>query len=120
MATSKRKVKINRIPAVEKPTLREKKVEERICKRAKEHKGTAYKFTSPGRRSVPDRLLVCPCIDSEYAPVFVEAKRPGEAPTDPQAREHKKLRDRGATVFVADTYESVDFVFDTICDGTCK
>ncbi len=100
--------------------LREKQVEERIVKLAKQHKGTAYKFTSPGRRSVPDRLIVCPCIEPELRPVFVEAKRPGETATDSQLREHKKLIKAGATVFVADTYDEVEFVFATICDGSCK
>lgn len=100
--------------------LREKQVEERICKIAKLHKGTAYKFTSPGRRSVPDRIVVIPCSDPEFRSIFIEAKRPGQKATDAQLREHKKLRARGATVFVVDDYKSVQFAFDTICDGSCK
>ncbi|KKL87803.1 hypothetical protein LCGC14_1931130, partial [marine sediment metagenome] len=80
---------------------REAQVEQRIIDRAKEHKGTAYKFTSPGRRSVPDRLIVCDCTPHELRPLFIEAKRPGQVATKSQEREHKKLRDRGATVFVA-------------------
>ena len=99
---------------------REAQVEARINDRAKEHKGTAYKFTSPGRRSVPDRLIVCPCIPYELRPLFIEAKRPGEDATPSQAREHKKLRDRDATVFVADDYDVVDSIFESICDGSCK
>ena len=97
--------------------LREKQIEARIVKRAREHNGTAYKFTSPGRRAVPDRILVVPCF--EIIP-FVEAKRPGEVPTPSQEREHKKLRAAGAIVFVADTYEKVDFIFDTLCTGHPK
>lgn len=99
---------------------REKQVEARIVQRAKEHKGTAYKFTSPGRRSVPDRLIVCPCIPPDMRPLFIEAKRPGEDATGPQEREHKKLRRIGATVFVADDYDVVDTLFESICDGSCK
>ena len=99
---------------------RESQVEQRIIDRAKEHKGTAYKFTSPGRRSVPDRLVVCACIPLELRPLFIEAKRPGKDATDPQKREHRKLRDRGATVFVADDYNIVDAIFESICDGSCK
>lgn len=98
---------------------RESQVEERITSRAKEHKGTAYKFTSPGRRSVPDRLIVCACIPPELRPLFIEAKRPGAKATPQQEREHKKLRDRGATVFVADDYDIVDAIFESICDGSC-
>lgn len=99
---------------------RESQVEERITDRAKEHKGTAYKFTSPGRRSVPDRLIVCPCISHELRPLYIEAKRPGATATKAQLREHKKLRDRDATVFVADDYWIVDLIFESICDGSCK
>lgn len=36
----------------------EKKVEEHLCKKVKEFGGIAYKFTSPQRRSVPDRLVL--------------------------------------------------------------
>jgi hypothetical protein len=99
---------------------REKQVEQRIVDRAREHSGTAYKFTSPGRRAVPDRLIVCPCTPLELRPLFIEAKRPGEVATKPQEREHKKLRARGATVFVADDYDIVDSIFESICDGSCK
>ena len=98
--------------------LREKQIEARIVKRAREHGGTAYKFTSPGRRAVPDRLLVVPCFDGIQP--FVEAKRPGEVPTPSQEREHKKIRKAGGTVFVVDTYEKIDMLFETLCDGSCK
>ena len=99
---------------------RESQVEERITDRAKEHKGTAYKFTSPGRRSVPDRLIVCACIPPELRPLFIEAKRPGQKATKSQEREHSKLRERDATVFVADDYWIVDAIFETVCDGSCR
>lgn len=96
--------------------LREKQIEARIVKRAREHGGTAYKFTSPGRRAVPDRLLVVPCFMFGMQP-FVEAKRPGEKPTPSQEREHKKIRAAGGTVFVVDTYEKIDTLFETLCGG---
>lgn len=99
---------------------REKQVEQRIKERAREHAGTAYKFTSPGRRSVPDDLIVCPCIDPELRPLFIEAKRPGQDATNSQKREHIRLRQRDATVFVADDYWLVDLIFETVCDGSCK
>lgn len=99
---------------------RESQVEQRIIDRAKEHKGTAYKFVSVGRRSVPDRLVVCACIPPEMRPLFIEAKRPGAKATKAQEREHKKLRERGAFVFVADDYWIVDLIFESTCDGSCK
>lgn len=36
----------------------EKHIEAHLVKRVKEHGGIAYKFTSPQRRSVPDRLVL--------------------------------------------------------------
>lgn len=99
---------------------RESQVEQRIKQRAREHGGTAYKFTSPGRRSVPDDLIMCPCVPASMRPVFIEAKRPGEKPTAAQLREHEKLRQLGATVFVADDYDVVDTIFESICDGSCN
>ena len=99
---------------------REAQVEQRIIDKAKEHRGTAYKFVSVGRRSVPDRLIVCPCIPGEMRPLFIEAKRPGAKATPQQEREHRKLRERGAFVFVADDYGIVDEIFESICDGSCK
>lgn len=89
-------------------------------RRAREHGGVAYKFTSPGRRSVPDRLMVVPCWNWLGATCFVEAKAPGGKPTKSQAREHKKLREMGCNVDVVDTYETVDALFDAYCDGSCK
>ena len=95
---------------------REKQIEARIIKRAREHGGIAFKFTSPGRRAVPDRLLVVPCFAFGLQP-FVEAKRPGQVPTSSQEREHKRIRKAGGTVFVVDTYEKVDTLFETLCSG---
>lgn len=42
----------------------EKKIEEHLCKRVKEAGGVAFKFTSPQRRSVPDRLVL---LDAKHA-----------------------------------------------------
>lgn len=96
---------------------REKQVEARIVKRAREHGGVAYKFTSPGRRSVPDRFMLMPCWDGgDY---FIEAKAPGQKPTPSQTREHEKIRARGGTVYVIDDYEPCDKLFDENCNGSC-
>ena len=103
--------------ATKKAKHRESQIEGRIIKRAREHGGIAFKFTSTGRRSVPDRLLLCPCFMFGLQP-FVEAKRPGEKATSSQLREHIRIRKAGGTVFVVDTYEKVDKLFETLCDGS--
>ena len=87
--------------------------------------GESYKFTSPSRRAVPDRLDLYGAVPMaeiiaarfgvspenayqearillEAAIRFSEAKRPGEKPTPAQEREHSRLRALGFTVNVVD------------------
>lgn len=60
------------------------------------------KFTSPGRRSVPDRMLTF-----TYGLIaFIEYKAPGNYPTDKQWADHQKRRVRGVLVYVIDDIES--------------
>ena len=87
----------------------EKPIEAHLVKRVKERGGIAFKFVSPQRRSVPDRLCLMPLGRT----VFVELKAPDKEPTEAQAREHQRLRDLGHTVLVLDTKERVDFYFDS-------
>lgn len=96
---------------------REKQVEARICQRAREHGGRAYKFTSPGRRAVPDRYMLMPCWSTHDN--FIEAKAPGKKPTASQLREHEAIRARGGNVFVVDSYEACDRLFAQKCNGSC-
>jgi hypothetical protein len=94
--------------------LREKQIEAYLRKKAIEHGGTAYKFTSPGRNGVPDRILVVPC----FAPScthFVEVKAEGKKPTDAQFREHDRIRKAGGDVSVVDSYDEVDALFNVFC-----
>lgn len=75
----------------------EKSVENRLRKACRRRGAMAYKFVSPGRRGVPDRLIVMPggrCV-------FVELKQAGETPDPLQREEIKKLRKLGAEVYVA-------------------
>ena len=62
------------------------------------------KFTSPQRRSVPDRIVSLPNGEA----LFVELKAPGKKPTDLQALDHKRRRKLGFSVEVIDTKEGVD------------
>ena len=96
---------------------REKQVEARIVKRAREHGGIAFKFTSPGRRSVPDRFMLMPCWDG--GDHFIEAKAPGAKPTSSQLREHARIEQRGGKVYVLDDYGPVDELFERKCNGSC-
>lgn len=85
----------------------ERDVEQYLVRRIKRLGGTAEKFTSPGRRSVPDRLVTLP----GGRIVFVELKRPGAKPTTNQAKDHERRRAMGCEVMVLDSKEAVDHAF---------
>lgn len=82
----------------------ERDIERALVKRVKALGGMAEKFTSPGRRSVPDRLVTLP----EGRVIFVELKAPSKKPTDNQLRDHQRRRELGCDVRVIDSLESVD------------
>ncbi len=92
---------------------REKEVEAYLRKVVLRHEGLPYKFTSPGRRSVPDRVPVIPCFDPCVQ--FVEVKAEGKEPTDAQLREHERIRKAGGIVHVVDSNEQIDMLFDLLC-----
>lgn len=82
----------------------ESAVETRLIREVKKLKCECWKFTSPGRRGVPDRIVICPERQLE----FVETKKPGETPEPLQRIVHKILGLLGFTVWVIDSYEEVD------------
>lgn len=82
----------------------EKDIEKAFVRRVKALGGLCEKFTSPGRRSVPDRLVTLP--DGRI--IFVELKRPGAKPTPAQLRDHATRRSLGCDVRVIDSVEAVD------------
>ena len=73
----------------------EAQIEAAACQWAKEQGWLAYKFTSPARRSVPDRLFI-----KDGRVVFIEFKRPGGKLTEGQEREIDRLRKAGVEVCV--------------------
>lgn len=79
----------------------EKDVEKAFVKRIQDLGGTAEKFTSPGRRSVPDRL----CMMPGGILFFVELKAPGKAPTPKQRADHTRRRAMGFDVYIVSTME---------------
>ena len=67
-----------------------------------------YKFTSPQRAAVPDRLYITP----RGKVFFVEFKREGMKPTPAQQREHERLREQGVMVYVIDNVVIGKFMVD--------
>jgi len=79
--------------------IRESAIEKHLVAEVKKVGGIAYKFLSPARRAVPDRLVLLPGGRA----VFVECKAPSEKPRPEQLREHERLRALGFTVMVLDS-----------------
>lgn len=82
----------------------ERDIEKALVKRVKCLGGLCEKFTSPGRRSVPDRIITLP----GGRIVFAECKAPGKVPTDAQAADHERRRAMGCDVRVIDSKGKVD------------
>lgn len=80
----------------------EKVIEKKVCDYAKSRGCLHYKFTSPSRRSVPDRIFI---PKGDIPTFWIEFKRKGEKPTAAQAVEIEKIRAQGKTVYVVDNVE---------------
>lgn len=89
-------------------SIREVEIEEYWAAEVGKRGGFTYKFTVPGRRSVPDRCVMLPLLGT----FFVELKRPGEKPTPAQKREHERIRAWGGEVQVIDSKFEVDNFFN--------
>lgn len=82
----------------------ESRIESALVRRVIAIGGMCEKFTSPGRRSVPDRIVTLP----GGRVIFVELKAPGKSPTEKQAKDHSRRRALGCDVRVIDSLEAVD------------
>lgn len=85
--------------------MRESKIEAAFCKKVIGNGGIAYKFVSPGRRNVPDRIVLYPVKEEHKMIVanyiqFVELKATDKKPRPAQLREIKRLRKLGFYVGV--------------------
>lgn len=84
--------------------MRESAIEAYLVEQVRKVGGEAYKFTSPGRRNVPDRI----CIFDSGSVVFVECKATGEKPTPAQLREISRLKELRMRVKIINSKEQVD------------
>lgn len=92
-------------PFFVKPVL-EKDIEKKGCAFAFRRGWFEIKLTSPSRRGWPDRFYA-----RAGEIILVEWKRPGEEPTETQARIHRELRDHGVKVYWFTTVEQAMEVF---------
>jgi hypothetical protein len=84
--------------------IREADIEAYFVKQVANAGCVAYKFVSPGRSNVPDRMVLMP----GRRVYFVELKAPGNNPTAAQIREHARFARTGHQVQVIDTKAGVD------------
>lgn len=84
--------------------IKESVVEKHLLSQCREVGFLCYKFTSPAKSGVPDRVVITPA-----GTVFVELKRPAQGDARRlQLAQHDKMRRHGAAVVVLNTRESVD------------
>lgn len=89
-------------------TIRESKVESDIRKYALARGWWVSKFTSPGKRGVPDRIF----IKNSFV-VFIEIKRPGEKPSKQQELRMAEMKRYGALVYWVDNLNDAKEILET-------
>lgn len=88
----------------------EKEIEKLLREKVRARGGCAYKFVSPGRNGVPDRLVVLPGGKMG----FVELKAPGKKSRAEQSYQQRKLEELGCYVAVVDNPGMIDTVIREI------
>ena len=81
----------------------ESSIERHLIAACQRHGFLCWKFTSPGRTGVPDRVLITPA-----GTVFVELKRPGGTLRTKQEVVVAAMRRAGGTVYTLDSLAAVD------------
>ncbi|HBL1432160.1 TPA: VRR-NUC domain-containing protein [Enterococcus faecium] len=81
----------------------ENDIEKYLVRQIKSIGALCYKFTSPGTRGVPDRIIVY-----RGNVFFAELKRPGGKPRNDQLKVMEKFNDQMMPIFVIDSKEKVD------------
>ncbi len=87
-------------------TVKESKIEQAVKKYARENGWLVFKFTSPGRRGVPDKIFL-----KEKNAVFPEFKSPGKKPGPLQEKTLEKIRKQGFNAPVIDKIEAGKKIF---------
>ncbi|MDO5304381.1 MAG: VRR-NUC domain-containing protein [bacterium] len=90
--------------------MREKFIEEKLKKAAKEKGGLCLKFVSPGFDGVPDRIILMP----GGIMAFAELKAPGKKLRPLQERRKRQLESLGFSVFCIDNTKCIGGIIDEI------
>lgn len=85
----------------------ESRLERRFKREIERRSGQAYKFTVPGIRGMPDRIILLPGARA----IFVEMKAPGESLRPLQAKRAEQLRALDFPVYCIDSIKGItDFI----------
>lgn len=82
-------------------------IEDKTTKYAESLGWLSYKFSAPSRRGVPDRLFI-----KLGTTIFIEFKKPGEKPRKLQEAIIRKIREQGVPVYVVDSIERGEEIFN--------
>ena len=88
--------------------MRESKIEKYLHDQVTKAGGTTRKWRCPGRRGVPDRIVIWPRVDGPAAVHFVETKAPAKQLRPDQQREWARLSEFRATLLRIDSVTAVD------------
>ena len=89
----------------------ESAIEKRTVRLAGELGWESYKWVSPGRRGVPDRIF----LSAGGVVVFMEFKAPGAKPTPLQERTLRSLRATGHhATWVDNVQDALDFLDEAV------
>lgn len=81
-------------------SIRESAIEKKVCDHARKNGWLVFKFTSPGNRSVPDRLFIKSGLH-----VFIEFKAEGKKTSKLQEKTIKDMNRQGCKVHTTDNAE---------------
>lgn len=86
-------------------------VEGYLAQQAKKHNILCYKFTSPGTRGVPDRILI-----GNGQVIFVETKSTTGTLSPLQKTRIADMKEHGACVFTCHSKEEADRIIASLCE----
>ena len=89
--------------------MKESEIENQVCKYASKAGWYVRKFSSPGHRGVPDRVLLSPT----GLIIFIEFKAPSKKPSALQVDEIAQIRKRGGIVYIVDNVEEGKKIIDS-------
>lgn len=93
--------------------MRERHIEQLLCRAVKKKGGIAPKLVSPGFDGMPDRLLLFP----KGRVSFAEVKAPGAKPRQLQMARHRLLTSLGFKVYIIDDETQIPLLIDEQCKG---